>query len=317
MKKCITSVVCFLTTLFSFSQPINQEYLAVDEAVKKLGSFDTLNMGTIAHIITKNFTSKELKARAIYTWIANNIAYDIKAGKNNDASKSTGADVLKFRKAIGAGYAALFQDMCSSANIRCLTVDGFIVKNTEELGEKKPERNHTWDVVQLGQSPETWYYVDVCMGAGYLDKKGNNFTKAFDGSYFFANKKIFNNQHYPDNEAWKLGSAPKSKKDFYELPITKTGAYHFLVSGYSPAPGTLKTKVGKPVQFNLIAANTAGITKVALQFDINKKIVEKVMNFTAVAGGISFAYTFNDDGDFPLTITINDKEVVQYLLVVD
>jgi len=56
---------------------------------------------------------------------------------------------------------------------------------------------------------------------------------------------------------------------------------------------------------------------VALQFDINKKTSEKVMNFTATATGISFAYTFNDDGDFPLTITINDKEVVQYLLVVE
>ena len=317
MKRIITSFIFCLPALLCNAQIINKEYQAVDDAVKKLGSFDTLNMGTIANIVTKNFTSKELKARAIYTWIATNISYDIKAGKNNDATKSSGADVLKFRKAIGAGYAALFQDMCSSANIRCLTVDGFIVKNTDDFGEKKPELNHTWDVVQLGQSPETWYYVDVCMGAGYLDKKGNTFTKSFDGFYFFANKKIFNNQHFPDNEAWKLGSAPKSKKDFYELPITKTGAYHFLVSAYSPSAGILKTKVGKAVQFNLSAANTTGITKVALQFDINKKTLEKVMNFTATASGISFAYTFNDDGDFPLTITINDKEVVQYLLVVE
>ena len=90
-----------------------------------------------------------------------------------------------------------------------------------------------------------------------------------------------------------------------------------MVSGFTPSTGILKTKVGKAVQFNLTAANTSGITKVALQFDINKKLVEKVMNFSAAAGGISFTYTFNDDGDFPLTITINDKQVVQYLLVVE
>jgi transglutaminase/protease-like cytokinesis protein 3 len=114
----------------------NSAYQVVDDAVMKLGSFDSLNMGTIANIITKNCSTKELKARAIYTWIATHISYDIKAGKRNDMTKTNSTDILKSRKAIGAGYAALFQDMCSSANIRCLTVDGFIKKNTDEINEK-------------------------------------------------------------------------------------------------------------------------------------------------------------------------------------
>jgi hypothetical protein len=41
----------------------------------------------------------------------------------------------------------------------------------------------------LGQSPDTWFYVDPCLGAGTVDKKGADFIKAFEGNYFFADKK--------------------------------------------------------------------------------------------------------------------------------
>ncbi len=317
MKKCLTAISIGFISIAGFSQTTNKEYLAVDEYVKKLGSYDTLNMGSISLAVTKNFASKELKARAIYDWVCNNIAYDIKAGKNNDASKSATADVLKYRKAIGSGYANLFQDMCSSANIRCLTVDGFAKRTTEEIEEKKSEINHTWAVVQLGQSPETWFYVDPCFGAGFPDKKGNTFIKSFDDGYFFSAKKIFNNQHYPDNEAWKLGDAPKTKKAFYELPLIKTGAYNFSVSGFVPATGIVKIKPGKSLAFNLTAANTSAIIKVALMIENNKKQTEKVMNYNIAAGHIIFEYKFNDDGEFPVSIMINDKEVLQYLVMVE
>ena len=271
----------------------------------------------ISNLVTKNFSSKELKARAIYDWITQYISYDIKAGRNNDASKSSTTEVLKFRKAIGAGYANLFQDMCSSANIRCLTVDGFIKKNIEEVGETKAEINHTWAVVQLGQSPDTWFYVDPCWGAGFPDKKGTAYIKSFDDSYFFSDKRIFNNQHYPDNEAWKLGMAPKSKKEFYELPVVKAGVHPFGITAFVPTQGKVKIKAGKSVAFNLTAAGTSDVTKVALIIENNRKFTEKVMNYSASGGHITFEYKFSDEGEFPVLLKINDKETLEYLVTVE
>lgn len=84
---------------------------------------------------------------------------------------------------------------------------------------KKVLRSITgWAVVQLGQSPDTWYYVDPAWGSGYADAEMKVFTRSFTDAYFFTDKPIFNLQHYPDNEAWKLGGAPKNKKEFYSLP---------------------------------------------------------------------------------------------------
>lgn len=301
----------------SIAQPSSKEYLAVDEYIKKAGSYDTLTMGAISHIITKNFAPKELKVRAIFDWIALHISYDVKAGRNNDASRNTTTDVLKYRKAIGVGFATLFQDMCSSANIRCLTVEGFAKRITDNIDEKKAEINHEWAVVQLGQSPDTWFYVDPCWGAGYPDKKETHFIPAFDPSYFFADKKIFNYQHYPDNEAWKLQPAPKNKKEFYELPLVKSGAYPIGVSSFIPAAGKVKTKAGKSLAFNISASNTSEISKVSLTIENNNKIAEKVMNYSAANGHILFDYKFNDEGEYPVTVMINGKETLGYLIIVN
>ena len=103
--------------------------------------------------------------------------------------KNTPAEVLLYRKATGIGFASLFQDMCSSADIRCLTVDGFIKNNTEQIGEKDTEINHSWAVVQLGQSPETWYYVDPAWGSGYADAEMKVFTRPITQMLIFLQKK--------------------------------------------------------------------------------------------------------------------------------
>jgi hypothetical protein len=91
----------------------SDEYKEIDDYVKSLGTMDTLNMGTIAFTITRKFADPKDKVRAIFDWVANNISFDLKAGRNNDNEKASTDIVLKTRKANAAGYAALFQDMCS------------------------------------------------------------------------------------------------------------------------------------------------------------------------------------------------------------
>jgi kyphoscoliosis peptidase len=305
-------ILLLLSTNICYAQKAGRDFTEVDAHAKKIGRCDSMNMGTIATLLTKKFDDKTDKTRAIFTWIATNIAYDFKNARSGNTDKNTSVLVLQNRKALGAGYANLYQDMCSVAGIRCLTVDGFVKFTSEQIGDTKTEINHTWNVVQLGQSPEAWYYVDVCRGAGYTDADFKSFTPAFNDEYFFANLRVFNWEHCPDNEAWYLGPRPKSKGDFFDLPAIKSAAYKMALKGFTPKNGAVKAKAGKPFVFSVQLDSDLDITKVALVFGEDKKKKVKPMEFTFNGGILSFQYKPVDADNYPVTVMVNDNELLVY-----
>jgi hypothetical protein len=298
------------------AQTTYDDFSMVDNYVKSLGALDTLNMGTISYIVTKKFPNPKDKVRAIFDWIAYNINYDVKAGKNNDNEKTNTDLVLKSRKATAAGFAGLFQDMCSVVKIRCLTVDGYAKNTTEQIIEKPDGLNHTWAVVQLGQSPDSWYYVDPTWGSGYSDDKKTKFTKAFNADYFFSDKNIFNYQHFPDNKAWLLGAGPKTESSFFSLPLVKMAAYEYQLGKFAPENGFIKTKLSKPVSFNVKLNTSSTIEIVSLEMGENKKKKTKTVDFTFTGGVISFSYKFDMEDTYPVTLLVNNKPLLGYLVEV-
>ncbi len=305
-----------LITTNSFAQ--SNDYKAVDDYVKKIGPLDTLNVGSISAIVTQPFQDKVNKARAIYDWIAYNIDFDCKNARGNNNDKSSSDDVLKYRKATPTGYANLFQDMCSVVEIRCLTVDGYTKNSPDDINNPEDETNDTWDVIQLGQTSSEWYYVDVARGSGFTDKDFKTFTKAFNGTYFFADKAIFNFQHFPDNIAWQLGgTGPKDKKDFFALPVIKDPAYEFGTTDFEPVAGYIKTKAGKPLHFVIHTNRRVPISVVSIAIGDSKKKLIKQADYSSGGDSISFNYTFDDTDSFPIAILINGKEVLDYMVEVN
>ena len=306
-----------ISVLPAVAQTNGRDFKAIDAYVKSLGPLQGMSMGTINNVVSNKFTDKIDKARAIYYWIAHHIAYDIKAARTNNVTKNTPAEVLASRKATGIGFASLFQDMCSSADIRCLTVDGFVKNSSQQIGEKDTEINHSWAVVQLGQSPETWFYVDPASGSGYFDADMKVFTPYYTDAYFFTEKETFNLQHYPDNEAWKLGSAPKNKGDFFELPVVRVAAMELGIKKVSPNNGKLKAKAGKGVKFSFTLKTTEDITKVELGVGEKKKYKVEEIQYSNSASTLSFTYKFEDANSYPVTVFVNGKEFVQYYIDVE
>jgi Transglutaminase-like superfamily len=315
--KKILPLLFILTGSDLSAQTNGRDFTAIDAYVKSLGPLDSMSMGTINNVVSNKFTDKMDKARAIYYWIAHHITYDVKAARINSTVKNTPADVLLYRKATGIGFASLFQDMCSSADIRCLTVDGFIKNSTQQIGEKDSEINHSWVVVQLGQSPETWYYVDPAFGSGYADAEMKVFTPYYTDAYFFTEKETFNLQHYPDNEAWKLGPAPKGKKDFFEMPVVKVAAVEFGLKKSSPNDGRIKAKANKAVKFSFTLKSTEDIVKVELGMGEKKKYKVEEIQYSNSASILSFSYKFEDENSYPVTVFVNGKEFISYYVEVE
>ena len=316
MKYFCTGLLALFLFAFSFQADAQNDYSIVDNYVKSLGSLDTLNMGTISYTVTKKFADPKEKVRAIFDWIAYNINYDLKAGKNNDNEKTSTELVLKTRKATAVGFAGLFQDMCSVVKIRCLTVDGYAKFTTEQIIEKPDGLNHTWAVVQLGQSPDSWYYVDPTWASGYADDKMTKFTKAFNADYFFADKSIFNYQHFPDNSAWLIGEGTRSSSTFFSLPLVKSAAYEYKLGKFLPANGFIKTKLSKPVAFNIKLNTTIPVEILSLEMGENKKKKTKTVDFTFSDGNLSFSHKFDMEDTYPVTVLVNNKPVLGYLVEV-
>jgi transglutaminase/protease-like cytokinesis protein 3 len=316
LHKLFLSGILLFCVCNTNAQTFNSDYKLVDEYVKSLGSLDTLNMGTISYIITKKFASSTDKARAIFDWIAYNISFDCKAFRNNGNEKMNSDVVLKTRKANANGYASLFQDMCSVAKIRCLTVDGYTKNDIEQLNEKPDEFNYTWVVVQLGQSPDSWYYVDPTRGSGYTDEKITTFTRAYNDAFFFADKTLFNLQHYPDNTAWVLGKGTKSVNDFFALPLIKDHAYDFKISNFSPASGVIKSAVNKPVRFSFRINNNAPVDTVALLIGPEKNKKLKIVYYSYNNSVVSFTHNFEEEDSYPVTVLVNNKPVLGYMVEV-
>lgn len=316
MKTMFLAICCFMTGFPGHTQKSSNPYDAVDEYVQKLGPLDSFNVATIADTLTRNFADKDRKARAIFYWIAHNIALDAKAVRSNDNKKTDPVLVTQLRRSTPLGFALLVQEMCSMARIRCLVVDGYVKNSAEDINNRADAVNHSWNVVQLGQSPEEWYYIDAARACGFLDKKQAVFTKRFTGSYFFADKTLFNLDHFPDNSAWQLGgTGPKGMKDFYALPIIGPAAYTIGLQQPVPITGYLKTKTSAAIRFGFTYHAATPITAITLIIgEGSKQLKPEPVNFNDAGGVISFNHTFKKDDSYPVKIVADGQEVLQYFV---
>jgi len=179
-------------------------YQSIDSraASIKSGSVENLHSELV-----KGLTTDDEKVRAFYSWIANNIIYDV-----NEASRSYRAVVkqepevvFNSRRAVCHGYSALFQKFCELSNIKCFLVSGF-----SKLNGLFDETGHTWNMVYVNQK---WNPIDVTWAAGGINQQ-RRFVKNFSDQYFFSSPADFLAEHYPFDPMWQLIEYPVSLSDY-------------------------------------------------------------------------------------------------------
>lgn len=297
--------------LSSFLVQAQNSYERVDNYVKGLGSLDSLNVASITDKLTLPFSNPTDKARAVFYWVANNISPDLRGMRSNDARKAKPEMVIQSRLATAVGYSNLVQEMLSLANIRCLTVDGFIKRSEDDI-DNSVDPNHTWNVVQLGQSPSEWYYIDATLAAGFTDKRLSTFTRNFVSEYFFTNNEVFNYQHYPDNEAWIMGEGPSSLKHFYQLPVYHQHATAVGVHQPTPTNGVFKTKMRNPVSFTFRYLGKVPEKIEIVTGELRKQSEPTNVTFTSDYGVIKFQHYFLKDGEYPVRILVDGLPVLEW-----
>jgi hypothetical protein len=157
--------------------------------------------------IIKNATTEREKAWAIFTWIATHISYDT-------SYKITDADnALKYRKGVCAAYSALFNEFCTLAGLKSVSIGGYAKTIYYDFDNVLDKPNHDWNALQIDGA---WILADVTWGAGFVNN--GVFTKEFSAAWFDVDPALLIFTHLPEDKQWQQLPQPIPADTFWALP---------------------------------------------------------------------------------------------------
>jgi transglutaminase/protease-like cytokinesis protein 3 len=322
MKKIFSPIFkSILLLLLLVSSAVYPQFEAVDAKVRTYPKSYS-DAQKLADRINTDFTSDEEKARAIFTWTALNISYDMHAyyAQANGGvafSYTTPEDKLikerEFRlklvkkalrsgKAICEGYTSLFTYLCALTDIQAVIIPGTSKTNYSQIGQLPTQSDHTWNAVKLNGK---WQLVDVTWAAGVVKGNEKKFTPYFNDAYFCTDPDKFFLNHFPDDKRWLL--TDKSAEQFAELPF-----YYptYLKSDYriNAEHGAIVFPRNVAVRFNIENLNDGDIVYYITSRDniLDPLRVDENNNFVIPPSAKLSGY---------LTIFVNEKPIVSYKIV--
>ena len=160
--------------------------------------------GYLADVLCGPFTSATDKARAIFTWLHHNIAYDTVSFFGNAVKHVDPKDTISSGLAVCGGYAGLFSAIALKAGMEAVMVTGHgkgYGYKALQPGEPVPPcapTGHAWNAVRIDGGE--WKLLDACWGAGNV---GNQvFNKKFTASYFTMSNDHFGLKHFPADDKY-------------------------------------------------------------------------------------------------------------------
>jgi transglutaminase/protease-like cytokinesis protein 3 len=249
---------------------LSQSYEKVDSIVlkypKKISSTTK-----IAKLISSDFSTDFDKIRAVYTWITNNIAYDLSEygkykfnysnkkeliDKQIKFEKKLSSRVISKRKAVCQGYSTLFKVICDKLNINSKVVSGSSKTLVRDIGNRYYS-DHSWNFVTIKNKD---YLIDTTWGAGNYS---NSFEKKVNFFYFLTNPIFFIKQHYPDNYENTLLTEKIEKKDFLNGPLI----YDYNFELINPLNGIIKKGEDNIVRFKFLTEKKIS----SISYNIDRK----------------------------------------------
>jgi hypothetical protein len=221
-------IVAALTLLFLVGSAYVQEAKAnktIDRHALKAPAEAEESLESLAKYLAAPCKTDRDKARAIFCWITDRVAYDAEsyfAKKREDNSPEA---VLKSRKAVCAGYANLFADLARRVGLEVATVSGFAKGVGYEPDKRLTETNHAWNAVRIDGE---WQLIDATWGAGYL--KDKEYVKRFTPHYFLVDPEKLIFSHLPADEKWQLRAPIVEADEFWQQPKVDRGLWELGVA---------------------------------------------------------------------------------------
>jgi transglutaminase/protease-like cytokinesis protein 3 len=234
MKKNIYFLLFILPLLSEAQKPKDEKLSRVDSMVKAM-RITTHDLEVLSDTLFVPFHTDSEKVRAIFYWMAENIAYDYDKyqahGSNPSAPLPEGmneddfeyklvSDIVKKRKAICGEYSMLFKYMCDAAHIKCEYITGYgkTCCLTKLLFLTGAESNHSWNAVMINGK---WYLLDVTWAATCMINNGKREWSARNDFYYLCPPEKFIKDHHPDEDQWQLLAVPLTAKEWVKQACMK------------------------------------------------------------------------------------------------
>jgi hypothetical protein len=176
--------------------------------------------------INREHKTSHDRARAIYAWIAENIAYDVAGYLSGRTGDMSGEATFARRTAVCEGFANLFLLMARHTGVEAVKVEGYAKGFDYVRGAQTRIPNHAWIAFRHGRD---WRLADPTWGAGYVDNQ--RFVRAFSWWYFDVSPAALQLSHHPERPNWQLVRRRMSRTDFERLAVVPRA---LLEAGFTP-----------------------------------------------------------------------------------
>ncbi|WNW02961.1 transglutaminase domain-containing protein [Tenacibaculum sp. HL-MS23] len=306
----------------TFSSLYAQDFTSIDEKIKTYPKLITADK--LANKITADFNSDQEKVRAVFSWLAFNIRYDLeefynpsqkkigfryrteneKQAKIKAIKEAIVTKTLSSRSAVCEGYAQTFSKICSLLNIENEVIKGHVRNSSSDIGKINNRTNHAWNAVKLNNK---WMYIDATWAAGSVTY--GKWQRNFNNYYYNIPKEKYFFTHFPEGVLWQLRVKRMSLKEYFNQPIYSS---YFLKNDYevvTPTSGIVYRKPNKPVSLTL--KNVKSNQSIYCGFRNSKYTKKPKVTFNKNTATISIIPPANSKEIY----LIIDKEVVlEYLL---
>lgn len=323
--------ICFVLAM---KASIAQNYFRYHAIDKYVQNREADNLDSLAKMLVAPYTADAEKARAIFSWIAQHISYNIfvlKGSRQNVhtmyqvllpadtafewklADEMTALKVLRKRIAVCDGYAKLFKSLCDYAGLRSQIITGYATCNERE---KKFRTNHSWNAVLIDS---VWRLLDVTWASGYVTY-GNQFIQQLDESYFFTDPAKFIRDHYPEDLQWTLLQNPPTVKEYERTPFLHKSFIKYSISSYRPSRGIIEASVGDTIQIEIQIKDMARDKAISPDPFFDSSLLSQSASYaflspiSAAANKVCYRYVFNTEKIEWLHVLYNDDLILRYKL---
>jgi hypothetical protein len=321
MKKNIFLFLFFILGYLSNAQNDFEINCIVTNYPKRFSSPSIL-----AEKINKDFETENAKARAIYSWIAFNIRYDVKKSQNPPKRK-----VIKFkneierqekekrlldkqinktissRKGICGDYALLYYRLATLVGLKCEINIGTAKTINYDIGKKRATVNHAWNSVEINGE---WKLLDSTWGAGYVDEETNKFEPNYNLFYFATPEDLFFSKHFPKDGVWH--NVVLDKKKFLEAPLFYSDYLNDSFEILEPKLGVLEVKKQSVILFKIKNLNSESKIQYSLRRVEEFGTIEKINKIDDL---ITFEIKIDKTIGKFLTLYIDGSGVATYKII--